>query len=737
MTQPTPYNRQANFTDYSSANPSKPHRGDWLDAEFNAIEETADALCANLALIQRDDGRLRNASVALDQLANDVLALIGSQGFKVRGQWLTGTAYALADVVQDNAIVYLCMTAHTSGVLATDVAAQRFVAIFSLGPAVLPADVVTTTAIVDGAVTLPKMAANSVDASKIVDGAVGTAELANGAVTPAKLSVTAAARIYATIGNMTAEPKANLTDGQVAMVMAYQAAGDGGGGFFQWSAASTATADTGNVFASVSGGAGRWTRIGSGIKQTPAFWGARMDRTPAAAGGDDTANFTAYMVDCIARGVNIEIPSVHTRIASALPAITLNFLAAIGKDARVPSIIGQGPSSSIISYEGPGELFDVEIQSSFTPFRVAHLRLQRPNEPAFSTIPAGAALKIGGNFGFVIDDVNVCYFDTGFESNGALSGTFTDCSSYYCLTGMFLYGGTVNGLYNGANQITLIRPSMIACRDYGLRVNNGTNIAVHSIDLETCGDPVNGIKCQPIYLQNIGTEGGVGFRASGASYVEGNFADASVYIVHSAACSYDFTGFSFNRAGVGDVTLYDIVFDANALGPGGPKGILDLRGSGFRGYNGYVPDIAKPRLLFGTNGNTYDGLTVFMDGATGLDGIDAGDRPTAIDFVGRQQRVAANCRFGGASAVLGGKPNNVQSIVRNSVGNYTFTFKRNIGDAVNGFSFEAIGGGVGGYLANEITTSGLVTGITVITYRTDTRAATDTDGFITVYGTAP
>jgi hypothetical protein len=157
VTQPTPFVRGADFTDYSSAFPNKPHRGDWLDAEFDAAKVTLDGICTNIALIQRDDGRLRNTSVAVDQLASDVLALIGSRGFTVRSQWLTSTAYALGDMVQDSAIVYLCMIAHTSGTLATDVAARRFVPVFSAVPL-------------------------------IADGSVTTAMLANQAVTPAKQS---------------------------------------------------------------------------------------------------------------------------------------------------------------------------------------------------------------------------------------------------------------------------------------------------------------------------------------------------------------------------------------------------------------------------------------------------------------------------------------------------------------------------------------------------------------------
>lgn len=43
-----------------------------------------------------------------------------------RGSWLTGTAYALGDLVQTGGSSYICIIAHTSGTFATDLAALRW-----------------------------------------------------------------------------------------------------------------------------------------------------------------------------------------------------------------------------------------------------------------------------------------------------------------------------------------------------------------------------------------------------------------------------------------------------------------------------------------------------------------------------------------------------------------------------------------------------------------------------------
>lgn len=131
MTQPTPYDRQHNFTDFSATFPSLQQPGAQLDAEFNAIEETLDDTLANLALIQKDDTTLRNGIVGLDQFSEQVLAFIASAGgWNVRGAWATSTGYAVGDLVVRSGVTYLVMVAHTSGTFSTDLASGKLTEFF-------------------------------------------------------------------------------------------------------------------------------------------------------------------------------------------------------------------------------------------------------------------------------------------------------------------------------------------------------------------------------------------------------------------------------------------------------------------------------------------------------------------------------------------------------------------------------------------------------------------------------
>lgn len=97
-----------------------------LDGQLLAFKTCTDAIIDNLALIQRDDTALLDGVVRTWTLGSDVLALIASKNFTVRGGWVTATAYALGDVVLQGGIVYICMVANTSGTFATDLAAGKW-----------------------------------------------------------------------------------------------------------------------------------------------------------------------------------------------------------------------------------------------------------------------------------------------------------------------------------------------------------------------------------------------------------------------------------------------------------------------------------------------------------------------------------------------------------------------------------------------------------------------------------
>jgi hypothetical protein len=105
-----------------------------LDGLMQAFKTCTDAIIDNLALIQRDDGKLLDGTVQTHTLSSDVLALLASTSWTVRGAWVGGTAYSKGDVVLQNAIVYVCMVAHTANVFAADLAAGDWGALTNTQP---------------------------------------------------------------------------------------------------------------------------------------------------------------------------------------------------------------------------------------------------------------------------------------------------------------------------------------------------------------------------------------------------------------------------------------------------------------------------------------------------------------------------------------------------------------------------------------------------------------------------
>ena len=128
MSQPTPYSPVHSFVSDSATVPNFP--GQALDVEFNDVKTTTDQVLANLALIQRDDGALKNASVTFDSLS----PTLQTNGLAPAASWLTATNYLVGTTVYQNFNLYRCLVAHISGVFATDLAAAKWLLLVALPP---------------------------------------------------------------------------------------------------------------------------------------------------------------------------------------------------------------------------------------------------------------------------------------------------------------------------------------------------------------------------------------------------------------------------------------------------------------------------------------------------------------------------------------------------------------------------------------------------------------------------
>lgn len=141
MSQPTVYNRVTSFTTDQAVAPTTPLNGANVDAELNGVKTTIDQILTNLAIIQRDDTHLANASVGLDQLDTTVVV-----GFNLPTAWVTAHAYAVtADAVFNGVKLYRCAVSHTSGTFATDLAAGKWTLLADFTPSIANASNVAFT----------------------------------------------------------------------------------------------------------------------------------------------------------------------------------------------------------------------------------------------------------------------------------------------------------------------------------------------------------------------------------------------------------------------------------------------------------------------------------------------------------------------------------------------------------------------------------------------------------------
>ena len=126
MSQPQPYSPQHSFVADSATVPNFP--GQSLDIEFQDVKTTTDQILANLALIQRDDGALKNGTVTYDTLS----ATLQTNGLATAATWLTAINYTVGTTVYQNFNLYRCLIAHTAGVFATDLAAAKWLLLVAL-----------------------------------------------------------------------------------------------------------------------------------------------------------------------------------------------------------------------------------------------------------------------------------------------------------------------------------------------------------------------------------------------------------------------------------------------------------------------------------------------------------------------------------------------------------------------------------------------------------------------------
>lgn len=134
MTYPPKPDAAYDYVSFQADSPTDPLPANQVAADFAHHKTSIDAIVEFSKLVQRSDGAMQNGSVRPESLSPTTATLMG--GWNPRGAWVTATAYAVKDVVEQPAasgLNYICVTAHTSGVFATDLAAGKWQTISTVG----------------------------------------------------------------------------------------------------------------------------------------------------------------------------------------------------------------------------------------------------------------------------------------------------------------------------------------------------------------------------------------------------------------------------------------------------------------------------------------------------------------------------------------------------------------------------------------------------------------------------
>jgi hypothetical protein len=233
--------------------------------DFGDIQETLDALLDNLALLQRDDGELKNAIVKPDSLSTATKALIAGD-WNPRGAWVTNTEYEVGDMVVSSGATYVCAVRHVSDNFGIDLAALRWMA---LADAISIAQLTSITGaslvaatdklpVYDDSASETKGITLASFADWIIQTYAGFTASGSGLSATTVAAQLKKSEFFDSISALRSwsAPTVSCT----AFVRGYYNPGDGGGGMYYWDSDATDTENGGTIIKATGITTGRWKR---------------------------------------------------------------------------------------------------------------------------------------------------------------------------------------------------------------------------------------------------------------------------------------------------------------------------------------------------------------------------------------------------------------------------------------------------------------------------------------------
>lgn len=358
---------------------------------------------------------------------------------------------------------------------------------------------------------------------------------------------------------------------------------------------------------------------------------------------DDAAPLQIALSLGAATGRNIFLPSGSLAINSAV-TLDLSAAVAIGNENRASIVGGGSGNSEILGLSASAKL---DIIGSITG---AHSAVRGVK---FNACPVRADQLAFMRF----DDVLFYNCTTGLTVEDVLSSRFVDVRFVECGIGM---DALPRADWSNPNSLSFFGCVWRNNTNIGFRSQGGAAITIYGGSIEGNGTNSGASDRGGIRIINPGVGGGIALAMHGV-YVEDNRGTSDIQMLHGdQPCTYTFNSCVFNRTTPADFTTYNINL---VTGAGDSNAILSVSACSFRNYGGIVPTTSQRYINIVDDGNVA---------RADYRGNYYGTIAAAPSTYGSGEVMAS---FAGASPTLANS-NNVSAIVRNSIGDYTITFKQ-------------------------------------------------------------
>lgn len=516
-----------------------------------------------------------------------------------------------------------------------------------------------------------------------------------------------------TFASIAALRAASGSAGQLAYVLGYAAAGDGGQGMFY--SASSGDADNGGTIIVDAAGL-RWYRDIDQGEWNVQWFGAKIDGAT-----DDTAAIQSCITAAIAAGTNVYIPPGNAIIGGSGLSIdhsTLNSDTALVRT----SLRGGGPGVTRLSYAGTGTCLTYTGHADGVSnggvggyFTISDMRIMGPG------VSATGGLTVDLAAWFVLRNLVIEQFHYAFVGYDVLSFIAESCQFKWSD-----YGATLQyQAFSNPNAITFLNCEFSNNFNYGLAVGN---CAV--LDLIGCGIQGNGLTGVDVHrygvLINNNNTGQVEEGTNAANiigcYFELNANDADLWFQGGFESSevFNVRDCSFNRASAtaGQFTTNNIRLDVTSSVSYSVH--MTVMGCGFIGYTPYVHSAGRPYIAVNAASNNHHIVQL------GNHFNDPVEYPVITGpVVSTAATATAWAFFDGTTAGTNAPQSgfNITSIVRSAAGQYQINFARSFNTAI----YFVVTGTVNGVGAVIMGTQGPGLGayINIATINTTTGAYAD------------